>query len=94
MENNDCINRIEYIFKLFNIFRQVNQHEFITTKTTKIDFKAYSENKNNLKVKEVTRFKGNDYSFNSISLSQVPVEPSDFSYEESKTYCKHCGKVI
>lgn len=90
----ECINRIEYIFKLLDIKREVKQHEFVTSVIDKIDFEAYEKNKSRTKIKEVKQYDNNDYTFNEIKLIQVPVEPSDFKYQESKTYCKHCGEII
>ena len=91
----ECINRIEYTFKFFDIKREVKQHEFVTSVIDKIDFEAYEKNKSRTKIKEVKQYVDNsNYMFNEIKLIQVPVEPSDFKYQESKTYCKHCGEII
>lgn len=90
----ECINRIEYVFKLFDIKREIRQHEFVTSVIKKIDFEAYEKNKNRTKIKEVKKYADNELTFNEISLIQIPIEPKDFEYEESKTYCKYCGEII
>ena len=91
----ECVNRIEHIFKFFDIKREVRQHEFVTSVIDKIDFEAYEKNKSRTKIKEVKQYVDNsNYMFNEIKLMQVPIEPSDFKYQESKTYCKHCGEII
>ena len=91
----ECLNRIEHIFKFFDIKREVKQREFVTSVIDKIDFEAYEKNKNQNKTKEFRKFSSDsDFTFNPITLVVVQVEPSDFKYQESKTYCKHCGEII
>jgi len=90
----ECIKRIEYIFKFFDIKREIQQHEFVTSVVDKINFEAYEKNKSRTKTEKIKQYDDNDLMFNEIKLIQVPVEPSDFKYQESKTYCKHCGEII
>ena len=55
---------------------------------------AYEKNKSRTKMKQIKQYDNSDYMFNETKILQIPIEPSDFKYQESKTYCKHCGEII
>lgn len=53
------------------------------------------KNKKRTKTKEFKKYSDDsNYTFNPVTLINVPVEPKDFKHQESKTYCKHRGEII
>lgn len=67
----ECINRTEYVFKLFNIKREINEHKFVTSVINKIDFEAYEKNKDRTKALEINKYKNNDFIFNETLIENV-----------------------